>query len=137
MTYFFQHVNSWFIFFLTKISEWACFYCSILILCLCNIMKYFSNSRRWVFCFQAAQVSMNNVMQNDAEYIMQVAALSSSLHVSSSSERFSQPNLCERTKIASIIYGDHICTFLSRCDYVGWKELRKNRIFRKGRGKGQ
>ena len=33
-------------------------------------------------CFQAAQLSMNNVMQNEGEYVMQISALTSSLNVS-------------------------------------------------------
>ena len=31
---------------------------------------------------QAAQLSMNNVMQNEGEYVMQISALTSSLNVS-------------------------------------------------------
>ena len=33
-------------------------------------------------CMQAAQLSMNNVMQNEGEYVMQISALTSSLNVS-------------------------------------------------------
>ena len=33
-------------------------------------------------CSQAAQLSMNNVMQNEGEYVMQISALTSSLNVS-------------------------------------------------------
>ena len=40
--------------------------------------------RKFAESYKAAQLSMNNVMQNEQEYIMQVSALTTSLNVRTS-----------------------------------------------------